>query len=328
MSTALEGAVHLVLGDSAGGTLRELGVGDVLVQCDLVTVGRSDFDPARHRAFRMAQWKIDEGECEAGLIGLDDLARALPTNGAPLVLWTTRTWSDQCFTWSTLERLARLDVDPKRVWLAQPEHPREPVSVGAFIEDQLREALSAAKPIVPGAFSDATALWQKYTSSSPLAFDEALRASSSFPLGLVGEGHGAWFPWRAGGTLRLSYVDQLLFDCAGDEWCRGVDLIRRPRGREIAHRVFAWIGDSNVLARLDDWRPRGVFEWREDEGQGSGAFSLRLTDLGRRLRDEGTTEVRELAPLYVGGCLINDPSAPFVREGREGDAQSWRLAAL
>ena len=101
--------------------------------------------------------------------------------------------------------------------------------------------------------------------------------------------------------------------------------MRRPPGREITHRVFAWVGDSNVVARLEAWRNLGVFEWRDHEGQGFNAFSLRLTALGRRLRDEGTSDVRELAPLYVGGCLINDPSAPFVRDG---DAANWRLATL
>jgi hypothetical protein len=330
MSTALAGAVHLVLGDSAGGTLRELGAGEVLVERDLVTVGRSDFDPTRHRAFRMAQWKIDDAECAAGLIGLEEFSRALPASDAPLVVWTTRTWSDQLFTWSTLERLARLGVDANRVWLAQPETAGDPVSMGAIGDARLRDAFSKATPMASTAFTEATALWRKYTVASPLAFDDARRAGSpAFPaLALVAEGHGAWFPWRAAGRLRLSYADQLLFECLGNDWPKkglADQLLNGPRGRELLARVFAWIGDSSAISRLEAWSAHGGIERRDQEGHGWGAFSFRLTDLGRRLRDEGTTDVRELAPLYVGGCLINDPNAPFVREG---DASSWRLAAL
>jgi hypothetical protein len=170
-------------------------------------------------------------------------------------------------------------------------------------------------------------LWSSFTAPSPAAFDEARRLGvASFPdLAECATGHAAWFPWRRDGRLFLSYGDQLLFDCLDTEWEEKPAWGRihgAPRGKEVANHLLSWFGDGGTMERIDGWRAVGAVERREVPDR-PWFYYLRLTALGQRLRDVGVESVDQLPPIYVGGCLVNDPDQPWVREGEDSD---WRLA--
>ncbi len=315
-------------GDAAAGTARMAGLDEVVAYRDLLTVGKCDVDPATHRDYRVALWKSSGEETLEGLIGLDELRQRLAHHEGDVAVWTTPTWSERCFTWHTIDQLTRLGVDRGRIWLSEPRSSRGRFSTGAFPHEELREAWERRFPLEEAYASDACALWVRYTDPQPLAFDEARRAGvASFPdLTECGAGHAAWFPWRREGHLFLSYGDQLLFDCLDIEWPAKPgwsSMLRAPRGKELANVLWSWFGDVTTLDRLEAWRERGAIERRDNEvPDRPWIYSLRLTPLGQRLRDEGVERIDQLPPTYVGGCLVNDPNRPWVRE-RVGDG--WRL---
>jgi hypothetical protein len=316
MRPEMRDGLHVVHGDSAGGTVASLGAAHVRVRRDLLTLGPCDVDPARHRALRAEHWGIDDAEAADGLLGVGDLGAAigLAAADAPIVLWATAAWSDRCFLWCTLDALERLGVPRQRVWVVQPGGD-EVSSSGAYEAAEMRQALDLAIPLDEGFASEGAALWRLYAGASPIGFDEMRRRGSpSYPeLGRIAEAHAAWFPWRDGERVRLSDVDAMLLGWLADHWLGTRDLVLGPRGTSVVERLFAVVGDLGVLMRLDAWRALGAIELEQPELGSWEGVRARITAAGARLRDDGAATVEELAPIWIGGCLINDPSAPFVR---------------
>lgn len=302
--------MHLVHGDSAGITVAKAGApqDSIRVTKDLLTVGPCDVDPVRHRALRSAYWDVRPWAAEA----------ELPST-TPILVWAAPAWSDQLFLWWMFDALERAGIDATRLRWAQPRSARDlHVSVGGMTEAEMSEAFERAASVSPEQLAEGASLWRKYAADSPLPFDEARRAGSAhFPdLARSAEPHGGWFPRGGDGGLRLSEYDELILSTVGDEWRTPAELLRRERGPEITARLFFCFGDLFFLRRLRDWADHGVL--RSEPRPGAGAFDSVAYRIARR-------PAGGKAPsLYVGGCLINDPTTPWVRVA-EGDG--WRIAA-
>lgn len=300
-------AVHIAHGDSAAATLRQLGARTVWVRRDLLTVGPCDADPIRHRALRRQFWGGDP-DTPSGLPGVDaddELQRALAgAGGAPVVIWASRAWSDLPFLWSVVDALARLGAE--RPWLARPTGDDATVSVGGIEPARVRSALDVVEPLGEEVARSCVNFWQAYTAPSPLPFDELRRRGARVvpELGRILEGHAAWFPWRRDGGIALSDADAAIFHWADDgalDHCR---------------HLLHWIGDRSLFARVAAWRALGRLDGDDR--------APRLTEAGRRLRDEGAPSVADLPPWWIGGCRVNDPATPWLRVATGGD---WKIAS-
>jgi hypothetical protein len=167
-------------------------------------------------------------------------------------------------------------------------------------------------------------LWIKYASASPLAFDEARRRGSSvFPeLTRSAELHGAWFPRFTDGCLRLSELDEALLGGIDDFWRTTSDLFSTLPPDRLAR--LAWPFDPFFsIDRLRAWATHGALEREALADQNPWAQDrFRVTDRTRALLGHGLDGVGDAPQLYVGGCLVNDPTSPWVRIE---DDSGWRL---
>lgn len=301
-------ATHLVLGDASAEKLRRAGVKSIVVLRDLLSVGRSHAQPASHRAARMAQWGIDERAAQEGVLDRDRFAAVLARIHDPIVLWTSPTWPSRLYEWATIDWLATLDARSVTRAEIDRHFPAEAITAAFEARTQLGEArLECAR-----------GLWAAFVQTSPLAFDALRRSHSAVYLDLriTCEGFGATFPRRVDGRLTLSYLDELLLVGIGDTWSTRDAIFLGSRRQEVLDGPLGWFGDTNLFARLAQLHRHGVIE-RDGE-------SYRLSSRGRRLRDEGTTNVADFAPLDLGGFRINDPASPYVREAYE---DGWRIVA-
>ncbi|MDB4966692.1 MAG: hypothetical protein JWN44_2381 [Myxococcales bacterium] len=324
MRPELTSALHFVHGDGAADTVRRAGAppAAVHVRKDLLTVGPSDDDPARHRALRAAYWEMAREPAAA----LDHPSGVAAASTAPVALWATPAWSDQLWLWWTLDALGRAGVDAGRLWLAEPRSLEHPLaSVGGVSVKAAAAAFDCAAPVTDAQLCEGAALWLKYAASSPLGFDEARRAGSvNYPeLPTSAEVHGDWFPRRVDGRLRLAELDALVLSTLAEEWRTPAELLTADGGSEISERLFMPFGDRFFLRRLREWAERGMA--RSEPRPGSTPFesiAYRIEPAGRQLVDDGLDSVADAPPLYVGGCLVNDPRSPWVRVS---DGDGWRL---
>ncbi len=322
-------AIHLVFSDSGMGCLLAAGARRARIHGsgDTLTSGPCDVDPVRHEERRRA-WNVERGYLpDAGIRLRLERLRVLIAGDEPVVLWGTRAYSDLVWLWWALDSLRRVGAEGPRFYLARPHPADAPAGVGGSTPDDARAALAAARPITDDEWRDGSELWAAYASSSPLAFDEARRRGSSvFPeLSSSADLHGAWFPRFTDGRLGLSELDEVLLAAVGESW-RTTDDIVFPLPTDRYARLARPFDLLFPLARLRAWASHGVLErealvdedpWRADR--------FRATDRTRALLHGGLDGVGEAPPLYVGGCLVNDPASPWVRIEA---ASGWRLGRL
>ncbi|MDX2087508.1 MAG: hypothetical protein SFX73_06650 [Kofleriaceae bacterium] len=231
---------------------------------------------------------------------------------------------DLVWLWWALDSLGRIGGNGPRFFLARPHLDDPLTTVGDSTPDEARIALEAARPITDDEWREGAELWIKYASASPLAFDEARRKGSSvFPeLTSSGELHGAWFPRLTEGRLRLSELDAVLLGSVSESWLTTSDLLETLPQDRLAR--LAWPFDGFFpIDRLRAWASHGVLErealadknpWAQDR--------FRATDRMRALLGHGLDGVGDAPRLYVGGCLVNDPTSPWVRIEEDS---GWRL---
>lgn len=315
-------AIHLVSSSSAAGCVLHAGAQRARIRGsdDRLTIGPCDVDPVRHEELR-SSW---DKEGFHHRLGLKEL-RAAIAGDAPVVLWGTRAYSDLVWLWWELDALRRIGAEGERFFLARPS-PQDPQeTTGGSTPADARIALDAAKLISGEEWREGSDLWLKFASPSPLAFDEARqRGSSAFPeLTSSAELHGAWFPRLADGRLRLSDIDEDLLGALDGSW-RGIqDLFGRlpqERFERVARRFHPYI----AIYRLRDWASRGALEREELVDDNPWAQDrFRANDRTRALLRRGLDNVGDAPQLYVGGCVVNDPTSPWVRIE---DASGWHLA--
>lgn len=326
MPPSIAEAVHLVFSDSGMGCLLGAGARRPRVHGsgDALTSGRCDVDPVRHEQLRQA-WDIERGwPGSRHRVGLERL-REMIAGDAPVVLWGTRAYLDLVWLWWALDGLRRIGAEGPRFFLARPT-PDDPLTgCGGSTPEEARVALAAARPITDDEWREGPELWAKYASPSPLAFDDARRNGSSvFPeLTSSAELHGAWFPRFTDGRLRLSELDAVLLGGVGESWLTTSDLLKTLPERDLARVEWPFYPFASIY-RLRAWAMHGVLErevlvdenpWVQDR--------FRATDKSRALLDHGLADVGDAPQLYVGGCLVNDVTSPWVRVE---DDSGWRLA--
>ncbi len=188
--------------------------------------------------------------------------------------------------------------------------------------------MTVARAISDDELRDGVELWRLYASPDPSAFDKARRTGSSvFPeLHESAELHGAWFPRLEDGRLHLAEYDQCLLESLTDEWLMPRDLLRPTVKIPGWDRLLRTFGSYSVpIWRLHAWAEHGVVA-RESRGYANGnrleQDVFRITDSARGLLDNGLDSFGDAPSVYVGGCLIYDPAAPWVRVSEES---GWRL---
>jgi hypothetical protein len=326
MPPSIADAIHLVFSDSGMGCLLGAGAKRSRVHGsgDALTSGPCDVDPARHEKLREA-WDIERGWPGSGhRIGLERL-RTMIAGVEPVVLWGTRAYLDLVWLWWALDALRRIGAERSRFFIARPA-PADPLSgCGGSTPDEAHVALAAATPIRDDEWREGAELWSEYASSSPLAFDEARRNGSTvFPeLTSSAELHGAWFPRFTDGRLRLSELDAVLLGGVGETWLTTSDLLHTLPEREVARVEWPFYPFASIY-RLRAWAMHGVLEREAVDDENPWVQDrFRATDSSRALIDHGLDGVDDAPPLYVGGCLVNDRTSPWVRIE---DESGWKLA--
>ncbi len=156
---AIADAVHLIRGDSPGGTLRQARARFIVSVRDTLAYGGASFDPVEHRRLRSAFWAEvsapNSSESENAPLAADELeaaVRACPPN-LPLVLWSGENWSDRLFLWWALDALSRMGLADRPLWLASPLCIPEwdfLESMGCYNPDQMKLMFGHAQGLGPG----------------------------------------------------------------------------------------------------------------------------------------------------------------------------------
>jgi hypothetical protein len=341
----IEQSVHIVLGDSAAGSIHLAGARDFIILRDPLCPGPCSVNPTHHRHRRetylrgyVARLTGRKTRVRAELmrslsreiLSAPQLVSALAAfpSARPVILWTASSWQDRLNLWWVLDAVKRSRLKLGRFWIAEPApewHEAEgemPVTtLGQYSPPSLRGAMATLRPLVVGTLRAGTALWQAFAGRSPRAFDLARRRARPHFRGLshVTRGYAFLLPQANGrrpARLTLSEFDQRLFDTLRtDAWKRPVDLLRH----DTIDLLFCCYGDRWLPRRLAEWsqlsRPHPALLTRA-EAQGVNDFtanSYRLTPHGARLRDEGLRDPREAPAMFIGGCRLYGSHPTWVR---------------
>jgi len=327
MAPTIIDAIHLVSSDSAAGNIMQAGMPRkrVRILSERLTVGPCDADPERHVEMRRA-WNAEIGDEYPETFALDDL-RAAVAGDLPVVVWATRAYAELVWLLWILDGLGRLGPlgQPPVIVRPKPDDARE--TVGGTSPEKNRAAIVDARVISNDEFREGAELWKLFASSDPRAFDEARRRGSSvFPeIGESADLHGDWFPRLENGRLRLSQHDERLLASLTDEWLITWDLNERISTVSGWERLLRTHGSLVPYWRLRQWAAHGVVarEVRDNDGQLECEKTLfRNTDRSRALLANGLESVVDAPSIYVGGCRLNDPTAPWVRVV---DGSDWRI---
>jgi hypothetical protein len=170
-------------------------------------------------------------------------------------------------------------------------------------------------------------LWDQYVDADPSRFVRSCtRGTPGFPeLAPLWTFLSAFFPRRTGdGALRLSRFDELLLTVLSDEWLTPVKVYvdSSQAGEELSH-YFHTTGDLFTGDRLAQWARHGSGAVERAPGPKPPGHPMlssvyRLTEAGRRLRDEGLQQLSDAPPLPIAGIEAYAPSSPWVlAEGGE-----------
>ena len=343
-SPLADGAVHFSVSPSWGGAGR---FGAEMALLDCLSVGPVDSSACvqsrtRRRYWtnvrrRLGRWsakcttdaKPTRGASRAGptqfvrvhwATGLQNAFRRCPSP-KPLVLWTSRTWQDRVTTWCLMSVLGTANVDPARLWIAEPYRSDYGVMEGlaCYPIRDLQHALERAVVMEQALLREGQALWQKFSSPSPVALDTALRKGSRWFPGLpdAARHYRTWFPrWHAGRkSVRLSALDEFLLETFDEtEWRTPLSVFKRDRFFRDMMRV---VSDVACVDRLLQWLEYEysdpVLEFQRVKGLNQfTSLSFRRTPFGHRLLDAGLPSIDAAPPVFIGGCKVYSGDAPYV----------------
>jgi hypothetical protein len=313
-------AVHIICGDSAGGSLKQAGARPLIVVPDELSVGPSHRDPAKHRRARHTFWRemyerVGLSKYAPDLLGavLDApaLTRVLRDAGRERVmLWATGEWRGLLFLAWALDALRRANVNPTRVHHAGDL--RAAWTLRCLNPESMRWVARRAQPLRAAARQAELKLWDAFTAEQPSAL-EAMRRAPPLALPTLPKAmssFAALLPRSArGGTsrLRLSAVDEsILGSLSRDAWRRFPDLVRTDvRTKWPFSGVFAMIGqygDLFIQDRLARWT-HGAAPAVEQMTVRQGPYpsAYRLSDRGAALLRRGFDDSAEMPEIAVGG---------------------------
>jgi hypothetical protein len=257
----------------------------------------------------------------------------------PVVLWVSTSIVERVDLWRTCSWLRHLGVATRDVLILEfdkvpsgsiPEEPPPPFdhrwSVPDHPDDVLLERLRTARPWPRARYDRAVRLWDQYVDADPSRFVRSCtQGAPGFPeLAPLWTFLSAFFPRRTGdGALRLSRFDELLLTILSGEWLTPLNVYvhKSQAGDELLQWLSA-TGDLFLADRLAQWARHGSRAVEREAGPRRDVKMMssvyRLTEAGRRLRDEGLQQLSDAPPLPIAGIEAYAPSSPWVlAEGGE-----------
>lgn len=312
------------------------------------TVGPCHPDPDRHHQVRRKFWdSIISQKDELALKSANEFVAELAarSDGRPIVVWTTKTWTDILAHWWVLDTLTSTNEFDDRLWLAisQTEDYRNAGdksgkgdwSIGAHLEADFTHALAGAVPLSRDDLTSVSRLWRAFAAESPVDFDRARRVESmTSPFAeIVARGFGFAFPVQLDGDpLRviLSEFDHsLLVHLSTDHWRTPIDVIRGIHGARSLY-ALAFGGEWLISHRLRAWAAHPseppLFESRSRPGDRPMTnIELRLTPAGQSALTKGLRP-QDAPPMHVGGAVAYDPIRTWCRTTTDVDYEivQWR----
>jgi hypothetical protein len=314
--------LHVTNGDSAAGTIREIGLGgqvlswrDVLHEGPVPAGSPDELRAARARF--LAGWagtSVDEARHE-----LEQRDAQLIGNHERYVLWFEADLYDQLQLIQVLDALAAADVAPGRVELVSAgEFPGVAHfgGLGELPADALAGLHAQRVTLGPEAVALARQAWAAFRASDPGGL-AALAAVRSRELRFLGEAIARLlqeYPWTGDG---LSLTERRILQAIGEERSTAVELFRRVQARESR----PYLGDTvlfDYLRALADCAHPLV----EIDGDAPtfGNRSVALTEIGRRAVAGSVDHLALNEPArWIGGVHLT---------GREGWRYDPRLETL
>lgn len=266
-------------GDSVAGTLREAGLGDVVIAWrDILHDGPVlDLPPGQLRRLRARHLAARHGLRVTSLErGLAEGDRALASHASQRIqLWFEADLHDQLQVIQILTRLGRLHADPDRIaMISIGEHPDRARfgGLGELTGEQLAALLPLARPLSAAAFELAASAWSAFTAESPLGLVE-LAGIVSPELRYLGDAIVRLLQEYPSSTDGLSITQRRLLLGVERGITRWPDLLRAHWRSEP--RPF--MGDIGIKAELDllATAPQPAL------AESTGRFGL--TDFGREV---------------------------------------------
>ena len=322
---AMQSAMHVAFDPFTPDTLLRLGIGKVVQALDRLVIGPCRRDPAEHARARREWWHSTE---EWDQLYSPDI-RWEP----PVVVWVSASIVERVNLWRACAWLRRIGLASQDVFVLDFERiptrgtPKEPLppfdctsSVSDHPDELLVERLAAAEPWPSARYDRAVSLWDEYVDADPSRFIQShLQGVEGFPeLGPLWTFLSSLFPMKTEeGALRLSRLDELLFTILSDQWLTPVAVFAHES--EAGVELRQWLsctGDLFLEDRLAQWARHASGAVQRAAGQRPDVEGLssvyRLTDAGRRFRDDGLPQLSDAPALPIAGIEAYAPSSPWV----------------
>ena len=342
---SIDESVHIIPGDSAAASLREVGGGAAIVVHDPHSPGPCDVNPVRHRQKREAYLRgYADRSCQRDprqnaayvrmisryVLNAYDLAdRLSKAPEKPVRIWTAPSWHDRLCFWWVLDALKRTRQRLDRFWVAEPavEEGVKPermagFSMGAYAPRCFRDGEAGMCPLDAELLETGASLWRAFAGRSPAVFDLACREGRRhFPdLPRSAEPYSTVFPRVIKQRVMLSELDQVLLNALSTTRWRNLVGMLKSSSRLLD--FFGFFGDSFLIRRAREWAQTSAVLMKDSGGDVEPtAFSFRLTKVGERLREQGMASPSEAPELWIGGCRLYG-KRPWVRRKRSG---RWRF---
>ncbi len=348
---ALDGDLHLIRGDSAGGALKGAGAQKIIPVPDTLSSGPSARAWSAHATARARYWERVYAVTHPGvmltdtmggwnpsrmwggdfsLLGQDGfLATVTAARPDHITIWASGTWNDLLFMAWALDALRRTDAEVRVAGSLRSTMP-----LGWLNPEQL-VSLAQKTIVLPGEVRAALKdLWLAFTAFTPGAL-EAIRRDpppslASLPKGLAV--HAALFPRAVGRTkrLRVSAVDEALLRLLSSrqlkrfpDLFKGASSSRSRWPRSGLYAMLTHFGDVFIEWRIAAWVKAGAVEQVETGPSETSRYTRawRLTALGRDILASGLSRAGDAPELRVGGYSSRrEPWCCIIERG------AWRFA--
>ncbi len=325
---ALRSGTHVTFDTPTTERLVELGAANVVRASDRLIIGPCRRDVLEHERVREAWWNSPEGE------KWDRLYESDVRWERPVVLWVSASLHERVNLWRACSWLRQIGIPQEDVLILDFEAipprgiPEEPwmfdcrTSVSDYSDEVLLERLAGASPWPQARYDRAVSLWDSYVDANPLTFVEScIQGVEEFPeLAPLWSLLSRFFPRKTPeGALRLSRFDQLILNILSTEWQTPVAVFVHKSALGVELRdLLSCTGDLFLPERLEQWTAHGAIAAVEHApGPRPPEYPLlslvyRITDRGRRLREEGLAQIADAPALPIAGVEAYAPSAPWV----------------
>jgi hypothetical protein len=324
MSTHPSSATHVVFRALTADTIARLGATNVVRACDCLLIGPSRSDPEEHAAARRVWWQSDE---QWDLLYAPDVLWK-----PPVIVWASAHIADRLNMSRALSWLCHMGLKTHDVSVVElpalpsPTTPEEPLpafnctaSVADHAEDVLLDHFHKARPWPVERYDATVRLWEMYVDRNPLPFARTcMTVPDLSPLWLF---LSHLFPREQARALLLSRLDELILTILCHEWQTPVAVfVHRSQAGLALRQLLCCTGDLFLPQRLDDWTRAGAADRapgpRPPLGYPMNSSVYRLTEKGRRLREEGLERLTDAPALPIGGTAAYGEPWVLLEDGR------------